>query len=73
MLRDPVAFGVALEQWQASKTGPLANGIPNHIGFFRLPNNSPIFATTPDPASGPTASHWEMFVSVSPHSEISLD
>ncbi|RXW12904.1 hypothetical protein EST38_g12951 [Candolleomyces aberdarensis] len=63
LLRDPVAFGIALDQWQASKTGPLANGISNHLGFFRLPNNSSIFATTPDPASGPTASHWEMLVS----------
>ncbi|RXW19853.1 hypothetical protein EST38_g5995 [Candolleomyces aberdarensis] len=63
LLRDPVAFGAALDQWQTSKTGVLSNGVTNHLGFFRLPNNSPIFATTPDPASGPTASHWEMIVS----------
>jgi choline dehydrogenase len=72
LLRDPVAFGAALDQWQTSKTGVLSNGVTNHLGFFRLPNNSPIFATTPDPASGPTASHWEMIVAVSHDWEHSL-
>jgi len=52
-----------LDQWTATKTGVLANGVTNHLGFFRLARNSSIFSTVSDPSSGPTASHWELIVS----------
>ena len=65
LLRDPAELAVALAQWQNNKTGLLANGIANQLGFLRLPSNASIFRTTPDPASGPTASHWEIVFAVS--------
>lgn len=67
LLRDPVVFTDALKQWTTFKTGVLANGVTNHLGYFRLPGNSSIFSTDSDPSSGPTASHWELIVSVSSH------
>ena len=65
LLRDPAVFADALDQWTATKTGVLANGVGNHLGFFRLARNSSIFSTVSDPSSGPTASHWELIVAVS--------
>ncbi|KAJ3542294.1 hypothetical protein NMY22_g3567 [Coprinellus aureogranulatus] len=62
LLWDPAAIEPALEQWKANKTGPLTNGVGNHLGFFRLPKNSTIFKRTPDPSSGPGGAHWEMLV-----------
>ncbi|KAJ2914009.1 hypothetical protein MD484_g6402, partial [Candolleomyces efflorescens] len=60
LFREPARIGSALDQWTNSKTGVLANGVTNHLGFFRLSKNAPIFATTPDPSTGPKASHWEI-------------
>ncbi|KAJ3545659.1 hypothetical protein NMY22_g2348 [Coprinellus aureogranulatus] len=62
LLWDPAAIEPALEQWKANKTGPLTNGVGNHLGFFRLPKNSSIFKHTSDPSSGPGGAHWEMLV-----------
>ena len=64
LLRDPALIAGALDQWNKTKTGVLANGLTNHLGFLRLPDNATIFKTTPDPATGPKASHWEMMVCV---------
>lgn len=64
VIQDPAAFDAALAQWTANKTGPLTHGIDNHIGFFRLPKDSPILQNGPDPASGPSASHYELIFSV---------
>ena len=61
IMRDPADN---LAEWATSKTGVFANGVSNHYGFFRLPQNSSIFSTVPDPAAGPKASHWEMIVMV---------
>ncbi|KAF5337359.1 hypothetical protein D9611_002938 [Ephemerocybe angulata] len=63
LFRDQSALNSALVQWQANKTGPLVHGTVNHIGFFRLPSDAPIFETTSDPSSGPTASHYELIFS----------
>ncbi|KAH6896383.1 hypothetical protein BKA70DRAFT_754273 [Coprinopsis sp. MPI-PUGE-AT-0042] len=60
LLRDGNAFNAALDEWQTSKTGVLANGVTNQLGFLRLPDSLPIFNQVADPASGPKASHWEM-------------
>ena len=63
-LRNPDVFSDALHQWTSTKAGVFANGVTNHLGFFRLPENSSIFSTISDPSSGPTASHWELLISV---------
>lgn len=62
LMRDTTLFSVALNLWNTTKTGTLANGIVSNLGFLRLPKNASIFATVPDPSSGPTASHWELIV-----------
>ena len=62
--RDPLLFSSAMKEWHARKTGILAGGISNNLGFFRLPSNASIFLTTRDPASGVSAAHWEMVVAV---------
>ncbi|EAU88011.2 aryl-alcohol oxidase [Coprinopsis cinerea okayama7 len=59
---DPNVVPGVLDQWTTSRSGPLANGVTNNLGFFRLPANSSIFNSVSDPATGPTASHWEMIV-----------
>jgi len=64
-LRDPSLLQAAIDQWTTNKTGVIANGIANTLGFARLPNNSSIFKTTADPASGPKSPHWEIVFLVS--------
>lgn len=64
MLQDPAAVNAAIAQWTANKTGPMANVFNNQLGFFRLPKDAPILKSGPDPASGPSASHYELLFSV---------
>lgn len=65
LLWDPAVIETSLKQWETNRTGPLTNGVGNHVGFFRLPKDSPIFEQLPDPSNGPFAAHWEMLVLVS--------
>jgi len=62
LFRIPAEIGAAVNQWLSSRTGVVANGVTNNIGFFRLPSNTSIFETIPDPSTGPKASHWELLV-----------
>ena len=72
LFRDPTLLQAAIDQWTKNKTGVVANSIANTVGFARLPNNSPIFKTIPDPASGPRSPHWEIVVSVSALHSVSI-
>lgn len=54
----------AIEEWSTSQSGPLVDGVANHLAFLRLPDSSPIFETMADPAAGPNAAHIEFLVSV---------
>ena len=65
ILRGGDDFTTSLAEWTANKTGPLSNGVINHLGFLRLPSNSSIFSTVADPATGPKASHFEFAIAVS--------
>lgn len=65
LLRDPAQLQTAINQWTATKTGVIADGRSSHLGFFRLPSNSTIFSTVPDPSSGSQSAHWEMVINVS--------
>ncbi|KAF8199805.1 aryl-alcohol oxidase precursor [Mycena galopus ATCC 62051] len=49
-----------LEQWLATKTGPLVDIGASQIGWLRLPDNSSILQNFPDPSSGPLSPHFEM-------------
>ncbi|KAF9528606.1 hypothetical protein CPB83DRAFT_894128 [Crepidotus variabilis] len=62
LMRDPTQLQSAIDQWTSFKTGVVANSRSSHLGFFRLPKNSTIFSTVPDPSSGSLAAHWEMVV-----------
>ncbi|KAF8663995.1 hypothetical protein AX16_000846 [Volvariella volvacea WC 439] len=52
-----------IEEWGISHDGPLSNTISNQLGFFRLPDNHPIFDTVSDPAPGPNSPHYELIFS----------
>lgn len=64
LFRTPETVNNNIAEWQATKKGPLAGGVANHLGFLRLPSSASIFKTTPDPAAGPKSSHWEFIISV---------
>ena len=64
LLRYPDILEANTAQWINTQTGPLAAGLCNHLGWFRLPNNATIFETTEDPAAGPNSSHYEMVFAV---------
>ncbi|KDR77799.1 hypothetical protein GALMADRAFT_155550 [Galerina marginata CBS 339.88] len=52
-----------IQTWKATREGVFVNGIAQHIGFVRVPDNSPIFQSSPNPSSGPNSPHFEIFVS----------
>lgn len=56
----------AIGEWFSDKSGPLVDGVCNHLGFLRLPDNSTIFETEQDASAGPGAAHMEMIFSVCP-------
>lgn len=52
-------------QWNASGTGPYADGAPVQILWTRVSNESTFFNdTVPDTASGPTSPHIELAAEV---------
>jgi choline dehydrogenase len=53
-------FGEMFKEYETNRTGIFANNaIANQIGFFRLPNMSPILRAYGDPSSGPKSPHYE--------------
>ncbi len=65
LLRNSTLMAAAKEQWQTTRTGPLTAGVGNHVGYLRLPDDSAIFETVPDPSAGPQSSHFEILMAVS--------
>ena len=63
--RNDTATAVDLAVWSNSRSGVFASGTFNNVGWIRLPSNSSIFRTEPDPASGPKTGHFELLISVS--------
>ena len=63
--RNKGLFQGDLTQWQQSHTGPFSSSIGTTLGWFRLPEDSPIFDTVEDPSSGPEAPHYEFLFAVS--------
>ncbi|KAF9531023.1 hypothetical protein CPB83DRAFT_850043 [Crepidotus variabilis] len=61
--RQPALMQAAIGKWMDNRTGVIANGGVNQMGFFRFQPNSSIFDLTLDPASGPKAPHWQMLIS----------
>ncbi|KAF9471414.1 aryl-alcohol-oxidase from pleurotus Eryingii [Pholiota conissans] len=62
--RNATVLNEAIALWEAKRQGPLANGIAQHIGFVRVPDNSIIFSgkgSNPSPGEG--SPHFEIFIS----------
>ncbi|KAI0684565.1 alcohol oxidase [Cytidiella melzeri] len=60
---DPLTFNSTftaqqLALWQSNHTGQLGLPFGDQLGWFRLPSNSTVFETTPDPTAGPTSAHF---------------
>ncbi|KAJ7650798.1 alcohol oxidase [Roridomyces roridus] len=50
-------------QWNSTRMGPLTDALTNQIGWLRVPDDSPIFTDSVDPAAGPNTAHFELLVS----------
>ncbi|KAG6904816.1 hypothetical protein DXG01_006977 [Tephrocybe rancida] len=61
IFNDPDRQAQYFQQWETNQTGPLSAGAGSHIIWGRLPDNSSIFQTVPDPASGKNTPHYEIF------------
>ena len=64
LFRNATLANAAFAQWEATKTGILEYPVTNQLGWFRLPSNSSIFKTIPDPSAGPTSAHYELIILV---------
>ncbi|THH14424.1 hypothetical protein EW146_g5913 [Bondarzewia mesenterica] len=56
--------------WASNHSGPFSSPPFTQIGWFRLPDNSSIFETQPDPSAGPNAPHYEFIFTNGFFSEI---
>ncbi|KAF5353230.1 hypothetical protein D9756_008076 [Leucocoprinus leucothites] len=61
ILRGGDALEAGIQEYYDTGKGRLAaNGVSNHMAFFRLPDDSPILSANGDPSSGGTAPHYEL-------------
>ncbi|KAG6917144.1 hypothetical protein DXG01_003657 [Tephrocybe rancida] len=58
--RDTELQAKYLHQWETNQTGPFSSIPATHVIWGRLPDNSSIFQTVPDPASGKNTPHYEI-------------
>lgn len=56
---DPDA---ALAEWRQNKTGPLTTTLNRLLLWSRIPKDSSVLKTYPDPASGPLTPHFEVIL-----------
>ncbi|KAJ3505382.1 hypothetical protein NMY22_g17606 [Coprinellus aureogranulatus] len=64
VILDPDVQAAALQEWLANKTGPfttLTSGI-NHLAWVRIPDNSTVWKTHPDPSPDKSAPHVELII-----------
>lgn len=65
LVRDPTALNAAIALYNRTRRGVLANNPgANHIGWFRLSDESPILKYG-DPTAGPLSPHYELTFGVS--------
>jgi hypothetical protein len=66
IFRNSTIREMLLDEWKRTNGGgPLGGGFGNKHIFFRLPSNSTIFQTHPDPAPGTDSPHFQSGVQVS--------
>ncbi|KAL5528041.1 hypothetical protein ACEPAF_7177 [Sanghuangporus sanghuang] len=59
LTEDTAFFQNQLNLWIANGSGELGTVSASQVGWFRLPMNSSIFDTVPDPSAGLTSAHYE--------------
>lgn len=64
LTQNATATQEAIDLWKNTRTGILASGPFNNLGFIRLPANASIFSTNVDPAAGPKTAHFEFIIGV---------
>jgi choline dehydrogenase-like flavoprotein len=58
--RNATLAAELLAQWNSTRTGPFVDPPTGPIGWLRIPDNSSIFESFPDPAAGPKTPHYEL-------------
>ncbi|KAJ6559888.1 hypothetical protein B0H19DRAFT_1069608 [Mycena capillaripes] len=61
--RNTTLAAEQLVQWNTTRTGPLVDNPLSQIGWLRIPDNSSIFQSFPDPSAGPNTPHYEFIFS----------
>lgn len=61
---NATATQALVDEWEKARTGVLASGSFNNIGWVRFAENSSILQDFPDSSSGPTSPHVELLISV---------
>lgn len=59
------ASNAALQEWIASRTGPMSGGSESMSAYFRLPDDSPVLKANGDPSAGPNTPHFSIALNVS--------
>ncbi|KLO15613.1 aryl-alcohol oxidase-like protein [Schizopora paradoxa] len=61
--QNATLFQELFVEYNTTGQGTFVDGPADHLGWFRLPNNTTIFENTSDPSAGPTAPHHELLFS----------
>ena len=56
-----------LDEWMEKRTGPLASQGSNHLGWIRIPDDSPLWSKYSDLSTGKNTPHLELVINVSRH------
>lgn len=62
--RNQTLVNQDLQEWEASKTGPLTITVGNQWAYLRIPSNNSIWEGQADTASGPNTPHFELIFEV---------
>lgn len=60
VLQDQSVAQAAQQQFGTNFSGPLSNMVAQAAGFWRVPDDAPIWLETQDSSSGPAAPHYEV-------------
>ena len=68
--RNQTLLNALVEEWREQRTGFVANGGSNHVGWFRVPVSDT--SGKDDPSSGQTSPHYEILFRVRPPPALSF-
>lgn len=63
--RNQSLYDQWIDEWKHNKTGLFVDPSENQVAFLRLPENSTVWDSYPDPSSGPETAHYEFLFQVS--------